>query len=337
MVSSRSVTDPTSWLLPRLDSFLGLFDYEPMNAPTVNNDGRAVLDLRGVVGYHIDADELAPILRDLDAQVLEVHIDSPGGSAWQGVAIYNALRQHSARVEVHVDSVAASAASIIAMAGDTITMHPGSMMMIHYARGTADGLTAEDCRALADLLDKTNSNMADIYTLRAGADKGAWLEVMAAETWFTGDEAIAAGLADDANPPAGTTAVDTETGNDDDDEMMAAAADVFGWRFAGRGDAPPPPLARLESGNGALGTTDDAEAQVTAPSPIVIDHPSGTIIDLGPLGRFTVVDTTRDDSDWNPLADLIAATAFDPLGDLLATLPPTPAGSAVTRGETPCP
>ena len=78
-------------------------------------------------------------LKDVTASTIELHLNSPGGDVFDGIAIKNALQQHSARVVVHVDGLAASIASVIAMSGDEIVMHPGAQMMIHDASGLCFG------------------------------------------------------------------------------------------------------------------------------------------------------------------------------------------------------
>jgi ATP-dependent Clp endopeptidase proteolytic subunit ClpP len=132
--------------------------------------------------------ELATINGDL-----EVHINSPGGDVFDGLAIYNALAQRPGNVTTIVDGLAASAASFIAMAGKARLMCPGAMMMIHDAAGMCMG-NASDMRELADLLDKVSDNIAAIYAAHA-TQPTDWRAAMKAETWYTADEAVAAGLA----------------------------------------------------------------------------------------------------------------------------------------------
>lgn len=124
---------------------------------------------------------------------LEVHINSPGGDVFDGLAIYNALMQRTGGVTTVVDGLAASAASFIAQAGRIRVISPGAMMMIHDASGLCIG-NAADMRELAELLDKVSDNIASIYAEAAnnGTD---WRAAMRAETWYTADEAVAAGLA----------------------------------------------------------------------------------------------------------------------------------------------
>lgn len=132
--------------------------------------------------------ELAQINGDI-----EVHINSPGGDVFDGLAIYNSLAQRPGNVTTVVDGLAASAASFIAQAGTTRVIAPGAMMMIHDAAGACYG-NAGDMRDLAELLDKVSDNLAGIYADRTGRADG-WRDAMRAETWYTADEAVAAGLA----------------------------------------------------------------------------------------------------------------------------------------------
>lgn len=124
---------------------------------------------------------------------LEVHINSPGGDVFDGLAIYNALAQRRSNVVTVVDGLAASAASFIAMAGKTRLVCPGALFMIHEASGLCIG-NAADMRELAELLDKISENIADIYADRSGRADG-WRAAMQKESWYTADEAVAAGLA----------------------------------------------------------------------------------------------------------------------------------------------
>jgi ATP-dependent Clp protease protease subunit len=125
---------------------------------------------------------------------IEVHLNSPGGDAFAGVAIYNLLKAQSKPVAVIVDGLAASAASIVAMAGDTITMNTGSVMMIHNAMSMAFG-AADDLRKTADTLDTVTSSIADIYVAKTGLDKAKVLDMQAEETWMNATEAVDKGFA----------------------------------------------------------------------------------------------------------------------------------------------
>jgi ATP-dependent protease ClpP protease subunit len=129
-----------------------------------------------------------------DVKTIQVRINSPGGSVSDGVGIYNILRAHGARIEVVVEGLAASIASIIAMAGDSIHMGDGALMMIHSPWTLAMG-SAEDMRETADVLDKFEDALIDIYAKRTGKDREELKQLLAAETWMSGDEAVAGGFA----------------------------------------------------------------------------------------------------------------------------------------------
>ncbi len=138
-----------------------------------------------------------------------LHINSPGGDIFEGIAILNSLRQHKPGVDVVVDGLAASAASFIAQAGATITMAPNSMMMIHDGRGIEIG-TAVDMRAMADLLDKASDNIASVYADRSGREDAAWwraqMQTVPDGVWYTAQEAVDGGLADKISDPGGDVA-----------------------------------------------------------------------------------------------------------------------------------
>lgn len=134
-------------------------------------------------------------LQSIDSSSIDLHINSPGGDVFEGLAILNSLRQHDSQINVIVDGLAASAASFIAMAGDSVTMAENSMLMIHDAFGVCIG-NAADMQAMTDLLNKTSDNVASIYAAKAGGTTKDWRDVMLAETWYSADEAVSAGLAD---------------------------------------------------------------------------------------------------------------------------------------------
>jgi ATP-dependent Clp protease protease subunit len=125
---------------------------------------------------------------------LRVRVNSPGGSVFDGVAIHSALNTRPGDVEIVVDGVAASAASVIAMAGNRLLMQPASMMMIHNGWSVVVG-SKEDLRQSADVLAQIDDTMAGIYAGQVGGSKDEWAAKMKAETWFTASEATQAGLA----------------------------------------------------------------------------------------------------------------------------------------------
>ncbi|WFP51225.1 Clp protease ClpP [Methylomonas sp. EFPC3] len=147
-------------------------------------------------GLGISASQFINELQALNnVATIELHIHSPGGSLLDGLAIYNALKNHPARVLGHVDGLAASAASVILMAGDVITMPEDAFLMIHNAQGGAYGDAAE-LRDMADLMEKLQSSAIDIYQQRTGQDRQTIIDMMAKETWMNATEAKALGFCD---------------------------------------------------------------------------------------------------------------------------------------------
>ena len=126
---------------------------------------------------------------------ITVHLNSPGGCAFDGVAILNVLRQQGVPVNVIVEGLAASAAFTIAMAGDTIQVCDGAMMMLHNAWSIAIG-DAREMRSQADILDKVSATMSDVYAKRSGLPAADVTALMTAETWLTPQDAVTAGFAD---------------------------------------------------------------------------------------------------------------------------------------------
>ncbi|MGR8932421.1 MAG: head maturation protease, ClpP-related [Gammaproteobacteria bacterium] len=127
---------------------------------------------------------------------IELHIHSPGGNLLDGLAIYNALRNHPAKVMAHVDGIAASSASIVLMAGDRISMAEDSFIMIHNAMGGAYG-GSQDLRAMADTMDKLQSSAVDIYQRRTGLARETISDMMNTETWLSATEAQALGFCEE--------------------------------------------------------------------------------------------------------------------------------------------
>jgi ATP-dependent Clp protease protease subunit len=131
---------------------------------------------------------------------LTVRINSPGGSVFDGVAIYNALKRHQAAITVWIDGVAASIASMVAMAGDEVVMPENAMLVLHDPSGLVAG-TAGDMRAMADALDKMAAGMVAAYRDKSGRDDAEIEALLAAETWLSAAEAVELGFADRVEQP----------------------------------------------------------------------------------------------------------------------------------------
>ncbi|WP_420871651.1 head maturation protease, ClpP-related [Bacillus thuringiensis] len=132
-----------------------------------------------------------------DVSTINLHVNSPGGSVFEGIAIYNMLKRHKAKVNVYVDALAASIASVIAMAGDTIYMPKNSMLMIHNPWTWTEG-NATELRKAADDLDRIGNSSKQTYLQKAGEKltDEKLQEMLNAETWLSADEAYEYGLCD---------------------------------------------------------------------------------------------------------------------------------------------
>lgn len=131
-----------------------------------------------------------------NVDTLDIYINSPGGNVFDGIAIYNQLARFKARKIVHVDALAASIASVIAMAGDVIKMASNAQMMIHDPWGLVAG-TAEDLRTTADTLDQCRDTILDTYVARAKVDRDECMKWMSDETWMRAATALERGFCDE--------------------------------------------------------------------------------------------------------------------------------------------
>lgn len=167
------------------------------------SDDAASLSIYDEIGFWgVTASDFQRQLAAITAATINVSINSPGGDVFDGIAIASLLRAHAATVNVVVDGLAASAASIVAMAGDSVVMMPQAMLMIHDAWSSCVG-NADEMRATAELLDAISNNIATSYAERSGGDAGEWRDVMRAEKWYNAQEAVDAGLADSVFSGAG--------------------------------------------------------------------------------------------------------------------------------------
>lgn len=222
-----------------------------MNKLEINNlgDDRAEVLLYGDIGgWGHTASSVKDQLDGVTASEITLRIHSYGGDALEGIAIKNVLRSHSARVVGIVDGVAASAASLIAVAGsDELIMGKNSEMMIHDGWIFADG-DAATLRKMADRLDQVSENYASAYAEKAGGDPADWRDLMMAETWFSAEEAVQIGLAD-------------RVASADSAEVAALAGSrVFAsFKYSGRRASPAPKMAPLGQKEG---TTMDFMASI---------------------------------------------------------------------------
>lgn len=161
----------------------------------------AEIYLYGIIGGDwfgdgVTAKQFADDLKSLgNVKTIDLRINSEGGSVFDGKAMYSLLNEHSAKIVVHIDGLAASAASFVAMAGDEIEIAEGGFVMIHNAYMVAIG-DAREMRRSADMLDTVNNTIVDVYAARTRGERKAIMKMMDDETWMTGTEAVKNGFAD---------------------------------------------------------------------------------------------------------------------------------------------
>jgi ATP-dependent protease ClpP protease subunit len=182
---------------PTEDELLGEPIEQPKQQPSPETDETDIFIFEEIGGsFGIDASQFVLDLQKIKTGTINVHINSPGGSVNDAISIYNSLVYHSATVNTYVNAMAASAASIIAMAGDKVVMMVGSQLMIHDAMSSELG-NPRELRELADWLDAQSNNLASMYAARAGRTTKFWRNKMIAETWMFADEAVNLGLANE--------------------------------------------------------------------------------------------------------------------------------------------
>lgn len=146
--------------------------------------------------WGIGAAEFIAELAAVKAPQITLHLNSPGGDVFDGIAIMEGLRNHPATITVKIDALAASIASVIAMAGDRIVVGRNAQMMVHDASGGCWG-NADDMAQMHRMLDRTSDIIAGAYADRAGGEVADWRATMKAETWYSAQQAVDAGLADE--------------------------------------------------------------------------------------------------------------------------------------------
>lgn len=204
-------------------------------------------------GFGVSCGDFLNQVRELPGD-LALHLNSPGGDVFDGLTIYQSLRNREGKVTVHIDGLAASIASVIAMGADHVIMAPKAQFMIHDGWTAAAG-NAQDFKKLVDLLDRTSNTIASVYAEKAGGDTGFWRERMQEETWYSAEEALEAGLVDEVEGKARKR-----------DEF-----DLSMYAHAGRDNAPAPtlkpPVAKTEVPPAAL----VAEPKKDEPEPFTWD------------------------------------------------------------------
>jgi ATP-dependent protease ClpP protease subunit len=226
------VTDyPTSWKV-RKDSTVPVNLAPPAGAKgkpwyRIRNQaaaGSAEVYLYDMIGmWGITAAEFTAELDLITAPRIDLRINSGGGEVFDSITIYNSLVRHPARVTACIDALAASGASLIAMAGDEIVIAETGRMMVHDAHGVCVGNPA-DMKEMHELLSDVSDTLAEVYARRAGGTAKSWRATMAKDTWYTADQAVTAKLADRVDRSASSAAAQLDP--------FAALADTFGQHIA---------------------------------------------------------------------------------------------------------
>lgn len=175
----------------------------PKNFSVVTNSeaDETVLTIYGDIGesWWYDSTSAADIdraLKEVKTANITVRLNSPGGDAFDGITIYNRLKDHEAKVKIIVDGWACSAASIIAMAADELIMNTGAMMMVHEAWTIVAG-SKTDMQNTVNMMTKLDDSLLDIYMTKAKCTRDEMKQFVESETWFTASEAIELGFATD--------------------------------------------------------------------------------------------------------------------------------------------
>jgi len=160
------------------------------------SDDNTELMIYDVIGWPFnDAGEIIRALAGINTKTLTVRINSPGGDVFDAMAIFNALQSHKSKIITRIESLAASAASFIALAGKEVQAYQNAMFMIHDPWVLAAG-NQYDLREIADILEKISGNMVDIYSTNSSVGKKEIREMLKAESWFTAKEAKEKGFVD---------------------------------------------------------------------------------------------------------------------------------------------
>lgn len=179
-----------------------------------------VYDMIG--GWDLDASEFVQAVHALDATDLDLHINSPGGFVYDAVAMYEALQSSATTVHAHIDGLAGSAASFLAMAGDSVDIAKGGRIVIHDAQMLALGSPA-DLREAADLGDAVSDDIAGYYADRAGGTVASWRAAMTATTTYSAQQAVDVKLADRVT---GDVSRETDSGPDNRSRIIRARAAI---------------------------------------------------------------------------------------------------------------
>ena len=276
--------------------------------------------------WGVSAASFAQDLKDCgnNLKQINLHIHSPGGDVFDGIAIYNLLKNHPANVTVYIDGLAASMASVIAMAGNEVIMPENAMMMIHKPWGIQGG-DAEDMRKYADLLDKVENTLIPAYASKTGKTPEDLAEMLSAETWLNGKECVEQGFADKLAEPLVAMASIKSRKLEDFENMPKAMKDML---FKPQGNAGTNPASQT--------TPTEQSAPVNTTQTVTVDNTAQVQAELNKRNSdikavFAPFGTAHSDLLVECLGDL-SITAEQAKDKLLAKLG---AGTTPSAAVTP--
>jgi len=164
-----------------------------------SNPEKKEITMRGFIGDYengISADDFRDVLAEHAGQDVTIYLNSEGGSVTDGLSIFNAIASHDGKVTVHIDALAASIATVIAMAASTVKINSNGKFMIHRCWAAAVG-NCQDFRSMADVMDLLDKDIAASYSEKTGKPESEMLALMDAETWMDAETALAAGFIDE--------------------------------------------------------------------------------------------------------------------------------------------
>ena len=165
------------------------------------NPENKTIEMRGPIGNFdggISADDFRDCLKDHAGSDVTISLDSQGGSVSDGLAMYNAIMQHDGEVTIHIDTIAASIATVICCAANKVIINSTAKYMVHRCWTQAIG-NCKDFRSTADVMEMMDRDIAASYADKTGMGEEELLAMMDAETWMSPEEAVAQGFADEIN------------------------------------------------------------------------------------------------------------------------------------------
>lgn len=260
-----------------------------------------MIRLYGAIGMDVIASEVVQALSEHRGNSIEVHINSGGGDVFEGLAIYNALRQWNGKVNVHIDGLAASMASMIAMAGDTVSMASASLLMIHNPYTSVSG-DQHKMQKTADLLETVRQTLLGAYTRKTGMSSEAIIELLDEETWMDADTAKRLGFVDEI----------TES----DLDMAACLRGVDLTQFKN-----PPEIVMSKEKEAAPAVTEEAVVAAVEPIAVSAAQPKEVQMDSQKIAAEVEAAKTKATTDERKrVSEITSLCASAKVGELAASM-----------------